>query len=489
MMTHGVVNRRNFMQRSAMLLGASTIAPTVFGQTTSLVRPEWQSFKTTPRYDSFIKAVKLMKANTNANDPKSWSYWTNIHLKQCPHSAPYFFAWHRGYLYYFERQLRTVSGDTKLVLPYWDYYTNPALPAEFTNPNGANPLYVQRVNTNVRQALSMAPFSSTLIAFPRGSANAFEPSFEDAPHNPVHDIIGGWMADLQSPTDPIFWLHHANVDRLWVAWVNAGAGRKMPPLSNAYWSGSHTYTSSLTMPRSSTYSTRTTLAYSYQNESFPTKLPLAQTTPELTPGLMRANVHRVQATPENLQGALPPVGAFRLSPPRQTSEQTFAIGGALDVGLDDRSISVQLSMSSENTQALARIATGNAASLPGSAKLYRSVHLVLDDVEVTEGGKAGGYYYQVVLNIPDPDGITNRPRAVLIGTLGAFKINGAAHHHHGEPVQLRYRIERAAFSGASSRGGTLSVSFMRVDGDQSPKGGVIGIGEVRLETSTEDNDA
>jgi tyrosinase len=272
-MTHSVINRRHFMQRSAMLLGASAVAPAVIGQSATTVRPEWQSFKTTPRYDSFIKAVRSMKANTNANDPKSWAYWTNIHLRQCPHSVPYFFAWHRGYLYYFERQLRAVSGDARLVLPYWDYYTNPALPAEFTNPNGGNPLYIQRVNNNVRQALTMAPFSSTLINFPRNSASAFEPVFEDMPHNPVHDLIGNWMADMQSPTDPIFWLHHANVDRLWVAWVNAGGGRRMPALSSPYWSGSHTYTSSLTLPRSSTYSTRSTLAYSYQNESFPTRLP------------------------------------------------------------------------------------------------------------------------------------------------------------------------------------------------------------------------
>jgi tyrosinase len=459
-----------------MLLGTSAIAPSALAQTSLMVRPEWQSFKTTPRYDAFIKAVKSMKANTNASDPRSWAYWTNIHLRQCPHSVSYFFAWHRGYLYYFERQLRAVSGDSKLVLPYWDYYANPELPSEFTNPNGGNPLYVPRINTNVRQALTLAPFSSTLINFPRGMANAFEPSFEDMPHNPVHDLIGNWMADLQSPTDPIFWLHHANVDRLWVAWVNAGGGRKMPALTQAYWSGSHTYTSSLTMPRSTTYGTRTRLAYSYQNETFPRSLPLAQLTP--------ANL---QAVPENLQGALPPVGSFRLSPSRQTSEQSFAIGGALDVSLDDSSVSVQLPVSSENAQTLARIATGSAAPLPGSSKLYRSVQLVLDNVDVSEAGKGGGYYYQVVLHIPAADGATSKLGAMLIGTLGAFKISGAA--HHGGPVQLRYRIARAVFSRMASKAGMLSVSFVRINGDQSPTGSVIGLGEVRLETSTEEEDA
>jgi tyrosinase len=54
---------------------------------------------------------------------------------------------------------------------------------------------------------------------------------------------------------------------------------------------------------------------------------------------------------------------------------------------------------------------------------------------------------------------------------------------------LRYKIGRAAFAGVALSGGTMSVSVVRVNGDQYPKGGVIGIGEVRLETSTEDMDS
>jgi tyrosinase len=477
MMKHDLVGRRQFIQQSAMLLGASAVLPKAWSQTTLMVRPEWQAFKTTPHYDSFLRAVKLMKANTQASDPRSWSYWTNIHLNRCPHSIPYFFAWHRGYVYYFERQLRAVCGDPQLVLPYWDYYTNPTLPAEFTNAYGDNPLYISRVNNNVRQALSMAPFSSTLINFPTNTANAFEPSFESAPHNLVHNIIGGVMADMLSPEDPIFWLHHANVDRLWVAWVSAGNGRKMPALSSAYWSGSHIYTSTRTMPRSYTYSTRTTLGYRYQNESFPTGLPSAYS-PLSTPEL-------VQAEPNQPARTQPPLGSFRTSPTRQTSDQTFAISGALDVGLDDRSIGVQLPVSSESMQALAQIGAGAAATLRASPQRYRSVQVVLDDVMITEAGKRGGYYYQIYLNLP-PDA-SGRSQAVPLGTIGAFEISGAA--HHGSPVHLRYRIRRAAFAGAASRIGLLSVSFARVDGDQSPKGHLIGVGEVRLELSTEESDA
>ena len=37
-------------------------------------------------------------------------------------------------------------------------------------------------------------------------------------HNAGHRFIGGHMGGAFSPNDPIFWLHHANVDRLWDAW-------------------------------------------------------------------------------------------------------------------------------------------------------------------------------------------------------------------------------------------------------------------------------
>jgi tyrosinase len=46
-------------------------------------------------------------------------------------------------------------------------------------------------------------------------------SLEGQPHNNVHGSVGtpyGFMGDFMSPVDPVFWLHHANVDRLWWLW-------------------------------------------------------------------------------------------------------------------------------------------------------------------------------------------------------------------------------------------------------------------------------
>ena len=44
-------------------------------------------------------------------------------------------------------------------------------------------------------------------------------------HNGVHDWVGGTMSDLlTAPADPIFWMHHANIDRLWAVWQTAHPG-------------------------------------------------------------------------------------------------------------------------------------------------------------------------------------------------------------------------------------------------------------------------
>ena len=91
----------------------------------------------------------------------------------CTHGVPYFLVWHRGYVSLFEKQLKLISGNNSLQLPYWDYYTNPNIPVEFTN--GRYPSLNStrtRTSTNVRNALSLDPFGNNLINFPRNWPNA-----------------------------------------------------------------------------------------------------------------------------------------------------------------------------------------------------------------------------------------------------------------------------------------------------------------------------
>merc|ERR1719401_226480 len=37
-------------------------------------------------------------------------------------------------------------------------------------------------------------------------------------HDTVHCNVGGHMCGHQSPADPVFWAHHAMIDRMWDLW-------------------------------------------------------------------------------------------------------------------------------------------------------------------------------------------------------------------------------------------------------------------------------
>jgi tyrosinase len=71
---------------------------------------------------------------------------------------------------------------------------------------------------------------------------------EGQPHNRVHNCVGGiftdehgnqtdsggFMQNLLSPVDPLFFLHHANIDRLWDVWTRKQEARKYPILPDGY---------------------------------------------------------------------------------------------------------------------------------------------------------------------------------------------------------------------------------------------------------------
>ncbi|MEV4440143.1 tyrosinase family protein [Streptomyces sp. NPDC049577] len=218
------------------------------------------------RFQTFIHGGA---PDLGAATPREWG--------QCPHGGWFFLPWHRAYLHYFERIVReTIRTEVDVpsgweqdaadwALPYWNYgrladgEDGPQsrrcreLPPAFRQkkmPDGttANPLYrpdrEQGVNegsfpdyAEVNPGVAMA---STVFATPpgveghnfgSGNIGDFWPKenwlshvgyLENVPHNAIHGFVGGAMAFASSPDDPIFWLHHANIDRLWAAWVDQG---------------------------------------------------------------------------------------------------------------------------------------------------------------------------------------------------------------------------------------------------------------------------
>jgi tyrosinase len=64
------------------------------------------------------------------------------------------------------------------------------------------------------------------------TSRSFRNFIEDA-HNSVHVHIGGDMQAGTAPNDPVFWLHHVNIDRLWAQWQTTRGITNYQPVSGA----------------------------------------------------------------------------------------------------------------------------------------------------------------------------------------------------------------------------------------------------------------
>jgi tyrosinase len=222
-----------------------------------------------PTIYAYARGISVMQQRA-ATDPTSWDYQAAVHgmfpdpldgfLNQCQHNSWFFGSWHRMYLYWFEQTVRAaiqglsdIDDETKRTwaLPYWNY-SNPdendesrrKLPKAFldlTLPDGVtpNPLRDPTRSINdgramsaqaVRLAQALAPVTFAGLGGFAGGKTAFNHFFEDpnaaagplelTPHNVVHGQVGGNMGGFETAgLDPIFWLHHANIDRLWDVWL------------------------------------------------------------------------------------------------------------------------------------------------------------------------------------------------------------------------------------------------------------------------------
>ncbi len=212
--------------------------------TPAKLRPDVATLQSNgPELRALRAAVEALKRLPDS-DPKSWAALARIHREFCPHRNWFFLPWHRAYLLHFEQLCREASGDPSFTIPYWDWTTSPRLPAPFWGSN--NPLMdnTRRIGAS-HSANSMFIGSQVLYGannfggilritefrtFASGEATRQRQSsttgrLEATPHNHIHGFIGGNMSSMLSPLDPIFWLHHANVDRLWTEWERLSPGR------------------------------------------------------------------------------------------------------------------------------------------------------------------------------------------------------------------------------------------------------------------------
>ncbi|RSS39477.1 tyrosinase MelC2 [Streptomyces sp. WAC08241] len=201
--------------------------------------------KRSGRYDAFVTTHNaFIMGDTDDGD-------------RVGHRSPSFLPWHRRFLLEFEAALKSV--DATVTLPYWDWTadrtsrsslwapdflggTGRARDGQVTDGPFARSGNRWTVTVRVdgrdflrrdlgaggRQLPTRAEVDSVLAMETYDTApwNSASDGFRNHLegwrgvnlHNRVHVWVGGQMATGVSPNDPVFWLHHAFVDKLWADW-------------------------------------------------------------------------------------------------------------------------------------------------------------------------------------------------------------------------------------------------------------------------------
>ncbi|KAL7612987.1 hypothetical protein Lser_V15G06060 [Lactuca serriola] len=226
----------------------------------------------------FNKAIELMKALPH-DDPRNFMQQANIHCAYCDgsykqvgfpnlehqvHTSWLFFPYHRYYVYFFEKICGKLIDDPNFAIPFWNWDAPDGMqiPDIFTNKNSQlydplrdtnhqppsvvdldfngvdknlsrSELTSRNLSVMYRQMVSSAKTASLFMGRPYRAGDEPNPgsgSIEVSPHAPVHSWTGdpkqkNWedMGTFYSAArDPIFYAHHANIDRMWSIWKTLG---------------------------------------------------------------------------------------------------------------------------------------------------------------------------------------------------------------------------------------------------------------------------
>tara|TARA_R110002020_G_scaffold143823_6_gene316399 strand:+ start:2916 stop:4445 length:1530 start_codon:yes stop_codon:yes gene_type:complete len=252
-----MVTRRQFISTvsaGAVLLAAPAILRAQAGSGTPVINGRRIRRKLStlaandPFFTAYGQAIEAMHTLAEDN-PRSWLAQARIHANFCMHGTNEFFPWHRPYLHYFEKICGELIGDENFALPYWDWRDNNGrLPSPFfadgplnvlswSDPGDFNgigwgaistvPYRFAREDFGLIDGPAAGSFSQSAMD-DMENASTFDLLAEltEGPHGTAHVVVGGnprWglgtdtghFSSGLSPLDPIFWLHHANVDRIW----------------------------------------------------------------------------------------------------------------------------------------------------------------------------------------------------------------------------------------------------------------------------------
>jgi len=282
----GSISRRDFVKGMAALPLAMGVSGKAWGQTTLKIRYDIASPEGQQMMALYADAVRQMQA-LGPDNPMSWLWQWYTHFvngtttkaneinrifgttttpqrslanemwntcqSHSGQNSNNFLPWHRLYIYYFERIVRQVCGHPEFTLPYWNYTSSdPAqrgvMPEQFRLPD--DPLYgslyvatrgslansgqpIQQYQTGDQMDITDAMLKTNYSTV--DSVQGFCRAVDSGIHGRIH-VLTGTSKDMGSVPyagqDPLFFVHHANIDRMWASWNKNGG--KNPPTTETW---------------------------------------------------------------------------------------------------------------------------------------------------------------------------------------------------------------------------------------------------------------
>ena len=206
------------------------------------------------RLAAFRAAMEGVLGRPDNRGYQFFAGWHGVPDGICQHHNELFLPWHRGYLYHFELALQDLDPD--VTLPWWDWFDEEGIPAAYAARRvnrKANVLYSapikpmterrdpswpRRTHREGFTGDGPAPWPPPLRTIVQGSQRIdawawlmAAPSYTEFSarcwrlHDNIHVWVGGEMGDANwAAFDPLFWAHHAQVDRLWRIWQHDRPG-------------------------------------------------------------------------------------------------------------------------------------------------------------------------------------------------------------------------------------------------------------------------
>jgi tyrosinase len=131
-----------------------------------------------------------------------------------------FLPWHRAYLLHMEKELQ--KKEPKAFVPYWKWVDGgvPDWLKDFKPTVGT----IENKRNFLTKPITDQARMDYLMKI--DDYNDFTYNLESDPHNQGHGKLGPPMESVPTaPADPIFWMHHGEVDRVWSEWQVKHAGK------------------------------------------------------------------------------------------------------------------------------------------------------------------------------------------------------------------------------------------------------------------------